>query len=64
MSIPREYFEAGKIASEIRNSMRRNAKPGMSILEICNTVENGVMSKGGKPAFPCNVSTNSVAAHY
>ncbi len=23
-----------------------------------------IRSKGGKPAFPCNVSINEVAAHY
>ncbi|MBI2183417.1 MAG: type II methionyl aminopeptidase [Thaumarchaeota archaeon] len=64
MSVPQEYFEAGRIASEVRNNIRKTVRPGMSILEICNTVENAVRSRGGKPAFPCNVSRNSVAAHY
>ena len=59
-----KYLEAGKIAAEVREDIRRHVEEGMSVLEICNYVESETSSKGGKPAFPCNVSINDVAAHY
>lgn len=37
---------------------------GMPLLEVCERVESLIIEKGGKPAFPCNVCLNEVAAHY
>jgi methionyl aminopeptidase len=36
----------------------------MPIIELCEKTENLIRKKGGKPAFPCNVSINEIAAHY
>jgi methionyl aminopeptidase len=36
----------------------------MLVIDVCEKVEGLIRSKGGKPAFPCNVSINEVAAHY
>jgi methionyl aminopeptidase len=36
----------------------------MPILQVCEKAESLIRAKGGKPAFPCNVSINEVAAHY
>lgn len=36
----------------------------MSLLELAEFVEDRIQELGGKPAFPCNVSVNHVAAHY
>lgn len=36
----------------------------MPIIEVCEKAEALIREKGGKPAFPCNVSINEVAAHY
>jgi methionyl aminopeptidase len=36
----------------------------MPIIEICEKAEALIHKKGGKPAFPCNVSVNEIAAHY
>jgi len=36
----------------------------MPIIDICEKTESLIREKGGKPAFPCNVSVNEVAAHY
>ena len=55
---------ACKIAREIREEIRRTVKEGMSIIDICEKVEGMTREKGGKPAFPCNVSVNEIAAHY
>ncbi len=58
------YLKAGKIASETRSYARGLVKEGASILELCTAVEKKIMSKGGRPAFPCNIDVNEVAAHY
>lgn len=68
MAVPEEELEkqqhACKIAREIREEIRRTVKEGMPIIDICEKVENMTREKGGKPAFPCNVSVNEIAAHY
>jgi methionyl aminopeptidase len=68
MPIPEEdlqkYQLAGKIAREVREEIKNTVKEGMLIIDICEKVEGLTREKGGKPAFPCNVSVNEVAAHY
>ena len=68
MSLPQDelekYIQAGKIAREIRTEIRKTVKEGMPIIDICEKVEGMTRQQGGKPAFPCNVSINDVAAHY
>jgi methionyl aminopeptidase len=59
-----KYKRAGKIAREVREEVKRTVKEGMPIIDICEKVEQLTRKKGGKPAFPCNVSVNEVAAHY
>ncbi len=55
---------SGKILRETREEMRTQVKESMPIIDVCEKVEGLIRSKGGKPAFPCNVSINEVAAHY
>ncbi|MCK4477476.1 type II methionyl aminopeptidase [Candidatus Bathyarchaeota archaeon] len=68
MSLPEDIFEkyedAGKIAREVRERMRRFVRVGMPIIEVCERAEGLIREKGGQLAFPCNVSINEVAAHY
>ncbi len=68
MAVPEEdlqkYRRAGKIAREVREEIKRTVKEGMPIIDVCEKVEELTRKKGGKPAFPCNVSVNEVAAHY
>jgi len=59
-----KYQRAGKIAAEVREHMRRTVSEGMPIIDVCEKTESLIRKKGGKPAFPCNVSVNEVAAHY
>lgn len=59
-----KYQHAGKIAREVREEMRRTVREGMPIIDLCEKVESLIRKKGGKPAFPCNVSVNEIAAHY
>ena len=68
MAVPEEELEkqkrACKIAREIREEIRATVTEGMPIIDICEKVEGMTREKGGKPAFPCNVSVNEIAAHY
>lgn len=59
-----DYIVAGKIASEVRENARRKNHIGSTLEEICNSIEKEIHAKGGKCAFPVNVSLNDVAAHY
>ncbi|MCW4009477.1 MAG: type II methionyl aminopeptidase [Candidatus Bathyarchaeota archaeon] len=55
---------SGQILRESREEMRGYVRENMSILEVCEKAEALICEKGGKPAFPCNVSIDEVAAHY
>jgi methionyl aminopeptidase len=55
---------SGKILSETREEMKSQVRENMLVIDVCEKVEGLIRSKGGKPAFPCNVSINEVAAHY
>lgn len=55
---------SGKILRETREEMRGFVHENMSIIEVCEKAEGLIRQKGGKPAFPVNVSINEVAAHY
>jgi len=68
MSIRKEvlqkYEKAGKIAREVREEVKNFVHEDMLLIDICERVESLIRKKGGKPAFPCNVSVNEIAAHY
>jgi len=68
MVIPEEILEkyqrAGKIATKVREEARRTVREGMLIIDLCEKTESLIRETGGKPAFPCNVSINEIAAHY
>ena len=59
-----DYINAGKIASEVRENARKKNHVGSTLEEICNSIEKEIEKKGGKCAFPVNVSLNEIAAHY
>jgi len=57
-----------KKASEITKKVKRDAekllKPGESIYNIAETIEQKIIDLGGFPSFPVNISINNIAAHY
>ena len=59
-----DYIRAGKIASEVREIVRVKDWIGKSVYEICEEVENEIIKRGAKCAFPVNASINEIAAHY
>jgi methionyl aminopeptidase len=59
-----DYLKAGKIASEVREMVRVKNWIGKTVYEICEEVENEIIKRGAKCAFPVNTSINEIAAHY
>lgn len=59
-----KFRRSGRILKETREQMRNYVKENMLAIDICEKTEALIRAKGGKPAFPCNVSINEIAAHY
>ncbi|RME54146.1 type II methionyl aminopeptidase [Candidatus Woesearchaeota archaeon] len=59
-----DWLKAGKIAGEVLNYAKSIAKPGLKLIDIAKKVDAKIYELGAKPAFPVNLSLNSVAAHY
>jgi len=57
-------IKAGKILKTIKKELNSIVKPGKKLIEIAEYVENRIIEMGAKPAFPCNISINSNAAHF
>ncbi|KAF9909967.1 Methionine aminopeptidase 2 [Lobosporangium transversale] len=61
---------ASEVHRQVRQYARRNIKPGMSMIEICEMIENGtrnLVEANGMEAgigFPTGCSLNHCAAHY
>ena len=58
------YRSAGRILAEVLSEARPKVETGASLLDVANFVEDAIRSKGGQPAFPCNISLDRNAAHY
>lgn len=59
-----KFRRSGSILRETREVIRGFVKEDMPIIDVCERAESLIRKKGGKPAFPCNVSINEIAAHY
>ena len=59
-----KFRQSGKILQKTREEMRSYVKENMPIIDVCEKAESLIYAQGGKPAFPCNVSINEIAAHY
>jgi len=59
-----KYKEAGKIAAEALAFGKGLIVKGGSVLDVCDKVEEKIVSLGGEIAFPAQVSMDSIAAHY
>jgi len=55
---------SGNILRETREEIEKIVCEDMPIIKVCEITEKLIRKKGGKPAFPCNVSINETAAHY
>ena len=59
-----KYRSAGRILAEVLAEAKPKVETGASLLDVANFVEDAIRSKGGQPAFPCNISLDRNAAHY
>jgi methionyl aminopeptidase len=59
-----KYRKAGRILVEVLAEARPRVVVGASLLDVANFVENAIISRGARPAFPCNISLDRNAAHY
>lgn len=59
-----KIIKAGKIARQVREYIKPLIKKDTPLLEIAEKIEEKIISLGGKPAFPTNLSINDISAHY
>ena len=57
-------IKAGEILQEVVSKAVELIKPGEKLLHVAEFVEKGITERGALPAFPCNISINSDAAHF
>lgn len=58
------YVKAGRAIAAVKKDAGRIVRERTRIIEICEKVEELTRIDGCKPAFPCNVDVNDIAAHY
>jgi len=56
--------KAGKIAAHAVQLGMDMVDDNVKLYDVAEEVEGYIRSHGAKPAFPCNLSINEVAAHY
>lgn len=59
-----KILKAGEITKQIKVYARTIVKKGVPLIEIAEKIEEKIIELGGKPAFPCNLSIDNIAAHY
>jgi methionyl aminopeptidase len=59
-----KFRRSGKILRKVREETKKLVRENMLIINVCEKAEALIRENGGKPAFPCNVSINEIAAHY
>lgn len=58
------YLMAGKINSQALDLGVKLIKPGASMIQILDKIEEFIKSKNALPGFPAQISLNNIAAHY
>ena len=59
-----KYKKAGEIAIKVHALAKHIIKDGAKTLDIAEKLEDEIIKLGGKPAWPMNLSINSIAAHW
>lgn len=60
----RALTNAGRIARRVREEASKIVEEGAKLLDICEYFDQSIKTYGARPAFPCNIGINEVAAHY
>jgi len=58
------YVKAGQIHKEVKKFARDLIRPGMKLIEIADAIDSKIYELGAETAFPVNLSTNEIAAHF
>ncbi|MEM0359728.1 MAG: type II methionyl aminopeptidase [Candidatus Diapherotrites archaeon] len=59
-----KHLKAGEIAWEAQQEAKKILQPNCSLFEAAEKIEEFIIKKGAKPAFPVNLSLNEEAAHH
>jgi methionyl aminopeptidase len=59
-----DWITAGKITNNVRNYAKKIITPNIGLFEAAEKIESKIKEQGAIPAFPVNLSINSIAAHY
>jgi len=60
----KSYLKAGESVKKAKKWIERLVKKDVKLKTICEEVESLIVRSGCKPAFPCNICINEIAAHY
>jgi methionyl aminopeptidase len=58
------YRLAGKITAEARDLGKNLIKHGTPYIDVVNAIEEYMVEKGARVAFPVNIAIDNIAAHY
>ncbi|MCS7145554.1 MAG: type II methionyl aminopeptidase [Nitrososphaerota archaeon] len=56
--------QAGSVAGSVLREAFSRVRPGIRSEEVCEWIEARIRELGARPAFPCNIGIDSIAAHY
>ena len=59
-----KYKKAGEIAKKVHALAKEIVKDGAKTIDVAEKLENEIIKLGGKPAWPMNISIDSIAAHW
>ena len=60
----KHWRDAGHVARRTLEAIKDEIKPGVDWHTIIESAERYIHRHGGKPAFPCTISVNDIAAHF
>ncbi|MFW9846549.1 MAG: type II methionyl aminopeptidase [Candidatus Thorarchaeota archaeon] len=58
-----DYVKAGQIAARVLKEVRDEILPKTKVIKISTLAEKKIVEYGGRPAFPCNVCIDHIAAY-
>jgi methionyl aminopeptidase len=58
-----DYVKAGEIAARVLDEVSQEAVPKTKVIKLCTMAEKKIVEYGGRPAFPCNICVDHIAAH-
>ncbi len=58
------HRRAGAISREAREFGASMIAEGVKLVDVAEAVEDLIVKRGGRPAFPVNIGINDIAAHY